>query len=66
MSMMPPGGITYIGRRLIHRSAWKGNSRKSLCRILHRETRAQPITLLSLVLPKGPDYNILEGRIMMR
>jgi hypothetical protein len=54
------------GSASIHRSAWKGNNRKSLCRILHRETRAQLITLLSLVLPKGSDYNILEGRIMMR
>jgi hypothetical protein len=42
------------------------NSRKFICSILHRETKAQPITLLSLVLPKGSDYNILEGRIMMR
>jgi hypothetical protein len=24
--MMPPGGISYIGCRLIHRSAWKGKS----------------------------------------
>ena len=26
--MMPPGGVRRIDRRLIHRSAWKGNSPK--------------------------------------
>src|SRR5688572_12538487 len=51
---------------LIHRSAWKGDSRKFGCRILYRETRAQPITLLGLVLRTGSDYDILEGRIKMR
>jgi hypothetical protein len=30
MSMMPPGGIRRIDQKLIHRSAWKGNSRKSV------------------------------------
>jgi hypothetical protein len=44
----------------------KGNSRKSISRILYRETRAQPITLLGLVLRTGSDYDILEGRIKMR
>ena len=53
-------------RDYFHTSAWKWNSPKSLCRILYRETREQPITLLSLILPKGSDYYILEGRIMMR
>src|SRR5215217_4918099 len=28
MSMMPPGGVGRIDRKLIHRSAWKGNSPK--------------------------------------
>ncbi len=51
---------------LIHRSAWKGNSQKSLCSILYREARAQPITLLSLVLRTGSEYDILYGRIKMR
>jgi hypothetical protein len=44
----------------------KGHSRKFGCRILYRETRAQPITLLGLVLRTGSDYDILEGRIKMR
>jgi hypothetical protein len=30
--MMPPGGVRRIDRRLIHRSAWKGYSRKFACR----------------------------------
>jgi hypothetical protein len=28
MSMMPPGGVGRIDRKLIHRSAWKKNSQK--------------------------------------
>jgi hypothetical protein len=35
MSMMPPGGIRYIGWRLIHPSAWKGNSKKFRFMILY-------------------------------
>ena len=50
----------------IQRSAWKGYSRKSLCSILHRETRARLITLLGLVIHTEADYDILEGRIKMR
>ena len=52
----------------IHRIAWKGNSRKSRkfgCRILYRETRALPITLLGVVLRTGSDYDILDERIKM-
>jgi hypothetical protein len=37
-----------------------------LCSILHRGTRAQPITLLGTVLRTGSDYNILDWRIKMR
>jgi hypothetical protein len=37
-----------------------------LCSILYRETRAQPITLLGLVLRTRSDYDILDGRIKMR
>ena len=59
-------GIPGFPLTLIHPSAWKVNSRKFGCRILYRETRAQPITLLGLVLRTGSDYDILEGRIKMR
>jgi hypothetical protein len=41
-------------------------SRKFLCSILYRETKAQPIALLSLVLRTGSDYDILDWRIKMR
>jgi hypothetical protein len=44
----------------MHRSAWKWNSPKFLCSILHRETGAQPITLLGLVLRTGSDYDSVK------
>jgi hypothetical protein len=50
----------------MHRSAWKWNSPKFLCSILHRETGAQPITLLGLVLRTRSVYEILDRRIKMR
>ena len=60
------GEIDTRSERPIHRSAWKGNSPKSLCSILYREARAQPITLLNLVLRTASDYDILYERIKMR
>src|SRR5215218_4783526 len=33
--MMPPGEVGRIDQKIIHRSAWKRNSRKFVSRILH-------------------------------
>jgi len=37
-----------------------------LCSILYKETRAQPVTLLGLVLRTRSDYDILDRRLKMR
>src|SRR5918995_6212114 len=41
-SMMPPGEVGRIDQKLIHRSAWKGNSRKVVCRMPHSPARWPP------------------------
>jgi hypothetical protein len=51
---------------LFTRVRGKGFSTKSLCSILYRKTRTQPITLLGVVLRTECDYDILDGRIKMR
>jgi hypothetical protein len=61
-----PGAPKPSPKRLIHPTSWTGNSRKSLCSILYKETGAQPITLLSLILRTESDYDILYERIKMR
>src|SRR5215211_8054595 len=42
MGMMPPGWVKRIDRKLIHPSAWKGNSRKFISKILHSPTPLPP------------------------
>jgi hypothetical protein len=36
MSMMPPGGVRRIDRRLIHQTAWKVHAQKVIIAILHK------------------------------
>jgi hypothetical protein len=50
----------------IHSPSGKVFSPKSVCRKLHRETRAEPIMPLSPGLTDGVDHNTLCGRIRRR
>jgi hypothetical protein len=43
----------------------RGILRSSYAVFLYRETRAQPVTLLGLVLRTRSDYEILDRRIKM-
>src|SRR5215207_6799569 len=66
--MMPAEGVWRIDRsNLIHRSAWKGNSRKSTCRLLHSPglTFLSPDRrglLFSYVSPTNPQRRVYIRR----
>jgi hypothetical protein len=53
MSMMPPGGVGRIDRKLIHRSAWKGNSAKYVPQQRRFWSEASLLALLSLRTSRG-------------
>src|ERR687897_413625 len=65
-SMMPPEGVGRIDQKIIHRSAWKVNSQKSICRMPHSPARwpsyARPETSRLLKV----DHYSLHLRIKMR
>jgi hypothetical protein len=65
------GGLGWLnevrpGDELIHRSAWKKNSRKLIYRILHRETVQSLIRRFALILQTESNHNILRVCIKMR
>jgi hypothetical protein len=64
--MMPPGGFQRTDRRLIHLSAWKEYSQKSLCRTVHRAPVLRRIRPLLTLKAQNSNYYIWRTGVKMR
>ena len=63
---MPPGGFQRTDRRLIHLSAWKEYSQKSLCRTVHRAPVLRRIRPLLTLKAQNSNYYIWRTGVKMR